>query len=315
MTQTTCLRENKGKSLIAFPLNFIVIDLETTGLSTAYDDIIEVAAIKVIDNKIVDTFQSFVNPGYELPEFIIELTGITNEMLGDAPNIKEVLPNFMSFLGENVLVGHNINFDINFLYDNLKRINGNYVTNDFVDTLRLCRHLYRELNHHRLIDMVEYLNINSDKLHRSLSDCYSCLDVFYACKNEAIKQFGSEKEFVSVTKKKKNGSYNQKKISEFTPQNNEFDISHPLYKKICVFTGTLEKMKRSDAMQIVVNYGGILGKGVTKQTNYLILGNNDYCPLIKNGKSTKQKKAEEYKLKGFDIDIIPEQTFYEMIEM
>ena len=93
------------------------------------------------------------------------------------------------------------------------------------------------------------------------------------------------------------------------------DNTHPLYNKVCVFTGTLEKYSRQEAAQIVVNLGGSCGNSVTKKTNYLILGNNDYCSMIKDGKSSKQKKAEEYKLKGQDIEIIPESVFYDMIEI
>ena len=93
----------------------------------------------------------------------------------------------------------------------------------------------------------------------------------------------------------------------------EFDETHPLYGKLCVFTGTLEKMQRKDAMQIVVDLGGQVGNSVTKKTNFLILGNNDYCPLIKDGKSSKQKKAETLKLAGNDIEIISEDVFYDMI--
>ena len=95
--------------------------------------------------------------------------------------------------------------------------------------------------------------------------------------------------------------------------------SHPLEQqvlkqfKVCVFTGTLERMQRKDAMQLVVNLGGSCGDSVTAKTNFLILGNNDYCTTIKDGKSTKQKKAEALILKGNDLQIISETTFYDMI--
>ena len=95
---------------------------------------------------------------------------------------------------------------------------------------------------------------------------------------------------------------------------NEFDVDNLLYQKVCVFTGELERMPRKEAMQIVVNLGGICGDGVTSKTNYLILGNNDYCKTIKDGRSSKQKKAEELKLKGQDIEIISEDVFYDMID-
>ena len=94
---------------------------------------------------------------------------------------------------------------------------------------------------------------------------------------------------------------------------NDFDATSPLYEKVCVFTGTLERMSRKEAMQLVVDRGGLCGDGVNKKTNFLVLGNNDYCSTIKDGKSTKQKKAEQLKLAGFDIEIISENVFYDMI--
>ena len=100
---------------------------------------------------------------------------------------------------------------------------------------------------------------------------------------------------------------------DITTDNTDFDETHPLFGKLCVFTGTLEKMTRKDAMQIVVDFGGQVGNSVTKKTNYLILGNNDYCSSIKDGKSSKQKKAESLKLAGNDIEIISENVFYDMI--
>jgi DNA polymerase-3 subunit epsilon len=94
----------------------------------------------------------------------------------------------------------------------------------------------------------------------------------------------------------------------------EIDKAHPLYGKKVVFTGALVRFKRDAAMQLVANLGGINQNGVTKETDFLVLGNNDYCRTIKDGKSSKQKKAEEYMLKGTGISIMDEQTFYDMIE-
>lgn len=94
----------------------------------------------------------------------------------------------------------------------------------------------------------------------------------------------------------------------------EFDEKHPLYKKKCVFTGALVKCDRKSAMQHVVNAGGICQDSVTKTTDYLILGDNDHNVLVKNGISTKQKKAEQMIKEGFGIKIISESTFYEMIK-
>ena len=95
------------------------------------------------------------------------------------------------------------------------------------------------------------------------------------------------------------GHWFQWKSSSITPENDNFNANNPLYNKTCVITGALEKFVRKDAMQIIANLGGINADSVTKKTDFLILGNNDLCKLIKDGKSSKQKKAEELILKGF----------------
>ena len=103
-----------------------------------FDAIIEVAGIKYKGKNEVDRFQSLVKPDYnEIPDYITELTGITNEMVADAPSIKEVLPRFLKFIGEDIVVGHNAHFDVNFIYDYAGYLELEAVSNDFVDTLRI----------------------------------------------------------------------------------------------------------------------------------------------------------------------------------
>ena len=304
-------RTEKGNSLIAFPEDYSVIDLETTGLDPKYCNIIEFAALKVRNNKVVDSFQSFVNIGFPLDDFIIELTGITDEMLANAPKIEVALKSFINFVGDDVLIGHNINFDINFIYDSLQKYQNKFFSNSFVDTLRLCRRLLPELNHHRLRDMKSYFSISTTIEHRALEDCQTCLSVFYACKELSVERYGSVESFLHRVNKSK--YYNRIDIKSILPEENDYDTSGPLYRKECVFTGALQKLSRKDAMQIVVNQGGLIKSSVTKNTNYLILGDLDFCKSIKDGKSSKQKRAEMLKLKGQDIDIISEQLFYDMI--
>lgn len=113
------MRELKGKSLIEIPNKYIAFDIETTGLDPMYDEIIEIGAIKIEDGKEIETFSTLIKPEYEIDEFITELTGITNEMVMDAPKINEVLPKFMDFIKDSIILGYNVNFDINFIYDNL----------------------------------------------------------------------------------------------------------------------------------------------------------------------------------------------------
>lgn len=302
-------REFKGKSLIEFPKDYIVIDIETTGLLPYCDEIIEVAAIKIKNNKIIDTFESLVKPELEIDKFVEELTGITNEDLKSAPSIIDVLPSYLDFIGDNILIGHNINFDINFLYDNSIDVLNKPLNNNFVDTLRIARKLLKNLEHHRLDDLCDFYNIEKRNLHRSLNDCLLTQKIYLSLIEdisniEVFKDSFKRKNFSKAIKAKDI-------ISDFS----EVDKDNYIYKKFCVITGKLEKMTRKEAMQVIANIGGHNQDSITKKTNYLILGNNDYCKTIKDGKSSKQKKAEAYKLKGQDIEIIPEDVFYELIHI
>lgn len=310
-------REQKGNSLLTFPDDFTIIDLETTGLDPTFDEIIEVGAIRVRNGDVTDTFSSLVKPEKEVDAFITEITGITNEMLADAPSISEIFSDFLSFVSNDIIVGHNVNFDINFVYDTNSKLYNQYFSNSFTDTLRLSRRLLPELEHHRLKDLINHFEIDIERQHRSLDDCKATLECYNKLKLFTIKKYGSLENFYSVIKEKSKHKTHSKQLdlSQIKTTVTEFDEDNPFFKKVCVFTGALEKMKRAAAAQLVVDLGGICGNSVTKKTNYLILGNNDYCPTIRDGKSTKQKKAEELKLKGNDIEIISENTFYDMLNI
>lgn len=304
------IRNNKGQSLLAFPDNYTVFDIETTGLDSKYDEIIEIGALKIRNNKIIDQFSFLIKPSSPIDEFITKLTGITNEMVSDAPNINEILPKFLEFIGDDTLIGHNINFDINFVYDNL--INNNYekgLSNDFIDTLRLGRKILKDLKHHKLKDLAEYYEIDIDGSHRSLKDCEITNEIFKNLKSQALEQFGTIENFVDSYKKTHNGI----KASDIVAHNKHFDEDNFFYKKNVAITGTLERILRKDAMQIIADLDGYCEDRVTQKTNCLILGNNDYNPILRGKKSSKLLKAEQMKLKGYDIEIISENVFYDII--
>lgn len=302
---TTNIREEKGSNLIESLDSYTVIDLETTGLDPTYDSIIEVSAMRVESGRESDYFQSLVNPGCKIDEFITALTGITGEMLSVAPTIESVLPNYLDFLGSSVIVGHNANFDINFLYDNALRILKKPFDNDFIDTMRISRRLFKEERHHRLSDLVKRFGIANEVAHRSLSDCKHTLACYEYLKTYATT---NQIELSSLYPIKKGFS-----AKDVYATSEEFDTTTAIYGNQFVFTGALEKMLRKEAMQLVVNMGGTCGDSVNKKTNFLVLGNNDYCTTIKDGKSSKQKTAEKLKLSGSNIAIISENVFYEMI--
>ncbi len=309
------IREHKGKSIVSFPDDYCVIDIETTGLSSDWDSIIEIAAQKFHKGELTDTFVSLVRPenfsnsNQFLDDFIVNLTGITDEMLSNARPTALVLSDFYSFIGDCVLVGHNVNFDINFLYDNCESMIHKYLSNDFIDTMRLSRKIHVDLKHHRLSDLVKYYNLDPSNAHRALVDVEITSKCYKFLLEEIIDKYESFDAFALTFKRTKHTL----KAADVCSSRSDFDTSRFLYGKVCVFTGVLEKMLRKEAMQIVADLGGINADNVTKKTNYLILGNNDYCKSIKGGKSSKQKKAEKLKLDGYDIEIIPENVFYDLI--
>lgn len=302
-TKLRTVREQKGICQDSLSDNYVVFDIETTGLSPKKDEIIEISALKIYNNQIVDRYTSLVNPGRSIEEFTTKLTGITNEMLEFSLSYKDVLPQFLSFVGDSIVLAHNANFDINFIYDKCLFHLETAFRNDFIDTLSLSRKLFPNKLKHTLQALVSEFGINESVKHRADADCLCAYKLY-----EYIKKYIVEN---NIDLSKLYSRYNYH--TEIDTTNIVCDESNPLFKKVCVITGTLERMTRKNAMQLIANMGGINSENVTKETNYLILGNNDYNPFIKDGKSSKQKKAEQYILNGQDISIITESVFYDMI--
>lgn len=162
----------KGQSLIKKLNNYTVLDIETTSLDSFNGEILEISAIKVRDKKEVDTFSQLIKTREDIGYFTTQLTGITNEMvLREGKELTEVLYNFKDFLENDIIVGHNVNFDINFIYDNMKENINEYLTNDFVDTLRISRKVLPNLKHHKLDTLINYFNLTKRNEHRALNDC------------------------------------------------------------------------------------------------------------------------------------------------
>lgn len=172
-------RAFKGRCLTDFPRSFTCIDIETTGLSPIYDDIIEVSGIRVIDGKTAATFSETINIGRPLPPFITALTGITDKELEKSNSAENVLTRFCSFVGGDILLGHNVNFDINFLYDKCLDKTGILFENDFVDTLKIGKRLLPHLKHHKLDDLADYYSIPPRCLHRALGDCEMTVNCYF----------------------------------------------------------------------------------------------------------------------------------------
>ncbi len=171
-------RPEKGKKVCFLPEDYVVIDLETTGLNPEKDEIIEIGAVRVRQLMITDTFSTLVYPQKGIDPFITRLTGITPEMVSDAPCIREVLSSLMNFVKSDVVIGHNVHFDINFLYDKTVECFGHGFSNNFVDTMQLSRELFPEYEHHKLCNLEERFCLQNDKAHRALSDVIVTNDAY-----------------------------------------------------------------------------------------------------------------------------------------
>ena len=162
----------KGHSLVQDVGDYTVVDIETTSLDSFHGEILEISAIKVRNKKEVDNFSELIRTNEEIRYFTTNLTGITNEMmLKEGKDLEEVLQNFKTFLGNDIIVGHNVNFDINFLYDNMEEHLDTYLSNDYVDTLRIARKVLPNLRHHKLDDLITYFHLTQRHEHRALNDC------------------------------------------------------------------------------------------------------------------------------------------------
>ena len=162
-----------GDRDMAFGDEFVAFDLETTGLSSRDDRIIEIGAVIMKDGQEIDRFQTFVDPGRKLEQKIIDLTGITDQMLKGAPKIEEILPKFLDFVGDRVLVAHNADFDTGFIRAECGR-QGIPYTLTSVDTLILAQNLMPHLNKFKLNIVANALSLPDFNHHRAADDAVTC---------------------------------------------------------------------------------------------------------------------------------------------
>ena len=143
----------KGRGLIKVLENYTVLDIETTSLDCYRGEILEISAIKVRNQQETEYFSELIKIHNKVGALVL------------------VLKNFKDFLGDDIIVGHNVNFDINFIYDSMKKNLGRNLTNDYVDTLRIARKVLPHLKHHKLDDLIKYFNLVERNEHRALNDC------------------------------------------------------------------------------------------------------------------------------------------------
>lgn len=210
------LGTKKGRKLGKYISDYVVFDLETTGISTETDEVVEISGLKVRGGKIVGEFQSLVNPGRPIPYRASLVNGITDDMVRNAPPFSRVLADFFEFVANDVLVGHNIHsFDMKFIYRDTERFYGQFPDNDYIDTLSLARQCVVGLTHYRLVDLASHYQISQVGAHRALNDCRMNQQVFERLGEELSTRKGQDPELklcvrcgqVMVRRKGKYGAF------------------------------------------------------------------------------------------------------------
>lgn len=190
--------------------DYIILDIETTGLSKFYHKITEIAAIKYKNHKPVEEFNTLINPEVKIPSFITKLTGIDDEMVKNEKKISEILPDFHNFIEDLPIIAHNASFDYGFLNYNSEKHLGKSLENPKLCTVKLARRLYPDLPSRKLSFLCEMFEIENKDAHRAMSDTKATATLFSHFHNELFSRGIIRKEDVIKFEKT-----SPKKINEF----------------------------------------------------------------------------------------------------
>lgn len=292
----------------AFFNDYIVIDTETTGLSYNNDQIIELSALKIVNGKCISEFSALVNPKTPIPLDVANLTGITDEMVSDSPSIDKILPDFLDFVGDANIVGHNVSFDLNFINYNCNLYGLDAIMNDYCDTRWIAYYEIPNAPNYKLGTIANMLNIEQSTAHRALADCYTT----YKC-YEIIKDTQQEANPRKRTFIHNSFEADSKTVAVNSPQY-EIDFRDVTDLKICL-TGEFYIGSRNVIEDLLKERGAIIKDSITKTLDILIigsLGNKNY----KDGKhGTKELKALNFISRGVPITIVNENDFFKIIEI
>lgn len=196
----TAPTRNKGERITSMPDTYVIFDLETTDLNIYTAEVIQIAAIRIANGEIVDSFSTFVKPENPIPEHISKLTGITDLDVCMSPDIKTVLPQFLEYVGTDCLVGYNIHtYDTNILFDLTKSLLGIDFKNNYFDLLYYFKEKISssEISDYKLTTISNYFGLDTTSAHNALTDCHLCFDCYNAI-NSNVEVSDSDNEFVKI---------------------------------------------------------------------------------------------------------------------
>lgn len=316
--------QRKKEQASCFFRDYTVIDIETTGFSRESDEITELAAVRVRDNKIVDRFQELVRVDRDIPEVVVEKTHITNEMLKDARPIEDVLADFLVFIGDDVLVGYNIDrFDFPFIDCKDEQCFCKHLTNRTIDVWSLAKSWVSGLANYKLDSIREALGISSDGAHRALKDC---MDTYAVYSKLASDNRVSEKNIFAaksqVPSREPISSCGEHRVDIPRGYRPKLKVSIPTYYKDrweyvkeypfttfassnVVVTGDGPSFSRSHAEEVLSALGANLLKTARRDC--------DFCVVLENPGEGKIRAAQKLEGQGSAIRILDLDDFKRMI--
>ena len=286
---------------------FVVFDIETTGLNSHTNKIIEIGAVKIKAGRIIDRYSQLINPGISIPYHITEITSITNEQVANQPKIDEVIGKFVDFIGDAVLVAHNAPFDMGFIKRDVKKCLNINLENSVIDTLQMARDLFPDLKKYGLGDLNKVLGLALENHHRAVDDSQATANMF----------------IIFLEKYKEKGIEYLKDINKGF----EVNVKKQSLKNIMVQVKTQEGLKN---MYKLVSKGHIkyfgnkkarIPKSVLKENREgLIVGSSLSAHFMNSGELVElylrhdlEKLEETAKFYDY-IELLPKSTYNELIE-
>lgn len=291
----------KGQERPDFIADYTMLDIETTGLNPYRDHVTELGAVKVRNNEIVDQYsQLVVYPrSNRIPSFITKLNGITEEQLIDKGiPVKEVITAFRKFIGTDTIIGYNVNFDLNFLYDLTKKFHLPELNNDYVDVLRLAR-VYYPLQHNRLLDCIQRAGIAEVEQHHGLADSLDTKKVYDDFREH----------FTDQLLHKAQGQLKTFDLLKEELEPWQLGFRNPVNNKKIVFASDIG-MDNSEAALMVNNMGGQAQLQLTPVTDYLIMSDKGF--FSKNNINSIQ--VQKLNHAGSKIKRLSETYFLNMLD-
>lgn len=321
-----CLRFVKGEFLMRF--DFVAVDFETANSNNS--SACSMGIVCVENKQITDTKYYLIQPPtMEFSENNIRIHGILPNMVKDKPKFPEIWKEIKCLFENNIIIAHNAQFDMSVLKSLQIEYNLDIPDFKYLCSIPISTEICSGLGSNSLKKRAEHLGIDMGKHHNALDDANTCAHLVIetikrkekesfnsflsACSYLPIRQF-SKLNYQSYLGGNTRNKFQSVRISDIEPTVDVLNYSHLLYGKNIVFTGLLESLHRKEAMQKVVNLGGILKSTVSTKTDYLIVGKQNKKVVGEDGLSNKERKAYELKIKGYDIQIIEENEFLAILK-